>query len=116
MTENKKTVQRYLDGFNRSDHEQILSCLTEDVEWEMPGAFHHVGKRAFDKEIENDAFVGRPTITTTRMVEENDVVVAEGRVRAKRKDGSVLNAVFCDVFAMTNARIKRLTTYLAEVK
>ena len=116
MTENKKTVQRYLDGFNRSDHEQILSCLTEDVEWEMPGAFHHVGKRAFDKEIENDAFVGSPTITTTRMVEENDVVVAEGQVRAKRKDGSVLNAVFCDVFAMTNARIKRLTTYLAEVK
>jgi len=116
MTENKKTVERYLDGFSKSDHEQILSCLTEDVEWEMPGAFHHVGKRAFDKEIENDAFVGRPTITTTRMVEENDVVVAEGQVRAKRKDGSVLNAVFCDVFAMTNARIKRLTTYLAEVK
>ena len=116
MTENKKTVERYLDGFSKSDHEQILSCLTEDVEWEMPGAFHHVGKRAFDKEIENDAFVGSPTITTTRMVEEDDVVVAEGQVRAKRKDGSVLNAVFCDVFAMTNGRIKRLTTYLAEVK
>jgi len=49
------------------------------------------------------------------MVEENDVVVAEGQVQAKRKDGRVLNAVFCDVFAMTNARIKRLTTYLAEV-
>ena len=116
MTENKKTVERYLDGFNKSDHAQILSCLTEDVEWEMPGAFHLVGKHAFDKEIENDAFVGRPIITTTRMVEENDVVVAEGQVRAKRKDGGVLNAVFCDVFAMTNARIRRLTTYLAEVK
>ena len=116
MTENKKTVERYLDGFSKSDHEQILSCLTEDVEWEMPGAFHHVGKHAFDKEIENDAFVGSPTITTTRMVEEDDVVVAEGQVRAKRKDGSVLNAVFCDVFAMTNGRIRRLTTYLAEVK
>jgi len=54
MTENKKTVERYLDGFRKSDHEQILSCLTEDVEWEMPGAFHLVGKVAFDKEIEND--------------------------------------------------------------
>jgi uncharacterized protein len=116
MTENKKIVERYLDGFRKSDHEQILSCLTEDVEWEMPGAFHLVGKREFDKEIENDAFVGSPTITTTRMVEENDVVVVEGRVRAKRKDGGVLNAVFCDVFAMSNARIRRLTTYLAEVK
>ena len=116
MTENKRTVERYLDGFNKSDHEQILSCLTEDVEWEMPGAFHLVGKHAFDKEIENDAFVGKPAITTTRMVEENDVVVAEGQVRAKRKDGGVLNAVFCDVFVMTDARIRRLTTYLAEVK
>jgi uncharacterized protein len=116
MTENKKTVERYLDGFRKSDHEQILSCLTEDVEWEMPGAFHLVGKPAFDKEIENDAFVGRPTITTARMVEENDVVVVEGQVRAKRKDGGVLNAVFCDVFVMSSARIRRLTTYLAEVK
>ena len=116
MTENKNIVERYVDGFNRSDHEQILSCLTEDVEWEMPGAFHLVGKHAFDKEIENNAFVGSPTITITRMVEENDVVIAEGQVRVKRKDGGFLNAVFCDVFVMTNARIKRLTTYLAEVK
>ncbi len=50
MTENKRTVERYLDGFNKSDHEQILSCLTEDIEWEMPGRFHLVGKGAFDKE------------------------------------------------------------------
>jgi len=116
MTENKKIVERYLDGFRKSDHEQILSCLTEDIEWEMPGVFHLVGKRAFDREIENDGFVGSPTITTTRMVEENDVVVVEGQVRAKRKDGGVLNAVFCDVFVMSSARIRRLTTYLAEVK
>ena len=116
MSENKSTVERYLEGFRRSDHAQILSCLTDDVEWEMPGAFHLVGKPAFDKEIENDAFVGRPTITTIRMVEENDVVVVEGRVQAKRRDGGMLDAVFCDVFVMSNARIRRLTTYLAEVK
>jgi len=105
-----------MDGFRKSDHEQILSCLTDDIEWDMPGVFHLVGKEAFDKEIENDAFLGSPTITIIRMVEENDVVIAEGKVRVKKKDGGFLNAVFCDVFVMTNARIKRLTTYLAEVK
>lgn len=115
VSENKATVERYLEGFRKSDHALILSCLTEDVEWEMPGAFHLVGKLAFDKEIENDAFVGSPTITTTRMIEERDVVVVEGRVRATRRDGGVLHAVFCDVFVMTDARIRRLTTYLAEV-
>jgi ketosteroid isomerase-like protein len=116
VTENKKTVEKYMDGFKQSDHEVILSCLTDDVEWSMPGAFHLVGKGAFDKEIENDAFVGSPAITITRMVEENDVVVAEGTVRVKKKDGGFLNAVFCDVFAMEKEKIKRLTSYLVELK
>lgn len=85
MTENKKTVDRYMEAFRRTDHAQILSCLTDDVEWLIPGAFHARGKEAFDKEIENDAFTGHPAITVDRLTEENDVVVAEGSVRAQRK-------------------------------
>jgi ketosteroid isomerase-like protein len=112
MSENKKIVEKYIDGFRKSDHEQILSCLTDDVEWEMPGAFHLSGKDAFDKEIENPAFVGGPTITIIRYIEEDDFVVVEGSVQAQRKDGGLLNAVFCDVFAIKNGKIKRLTTYL----
>lgn len=112
MSENKSTVARYLDGFNKTDHQQILSCLTDDVEWLIPGMFHITGKEAFDKEIENDAFVGHPTITTIRLVEECDVVVAEGTVRVEKKAGGFLNAVFCDVFEMQHAKIKKLTTYL----
>ena len=115
-TANTTTVERYMDGFRTSDHAKILSCLTDDVVWDTPGAFHLVGKDAFDKEIENDAFVGRPTIVVTRMVEENDVVVAEGSVRVQRKDGGFLIAVFCDVFTLVNGRIKHLTSYLTEVK
>jgi ketosteroid isomerase-like protein len=116
MTENKRTVEKYMDGFRKSDHEMILSCLTDDIEWEMPGAFHLIGKEAFDNEIENDAFVGSPTITITRMTEENDVVVAEGSVRTQRKAGGFLSAVFCDVFVMQRGKIKRLITYFVEVK
>jgi ketosteroid isomerase-like protein len=116
MTENKKTVEQYLEGFRRSDHDMILSCLTEDVVWDMPGAFHHEGKAAFDGEIENPAFVGKPVITLIRMVEEDDVVVAEGKVQAQWKEGGILNGVFCDVFEMTDGKIHRLTTYMAEVK
>jgi len=105
-----------MDAFTRSDHADILSCLTDDVEWVIPGVFHVTGKVAFDKEIENDAFVGRPTIHVTRMTEEHDVVVAEGGVRAARREGAPLNAVFCDVFEMRDAKIRRLTSYLMETK
>jgi uncharacterized protein len=109
---NKHTVQTYMQAFGRTDHAAILACLTDDVEWIIPGMFHIKGKAAFDKEIENDAFTGSPTITVTRLVEENDVVVAEGAVRAARKDGGLLNAVFCDVFEMKDSKIRRLISYL----
>jgi ketosteroid isomerase-like protein len=115
MTPNKQTVQHYMDAFNRTDHAEILSCLTDDVEWLIPGAFHTTGKSEFDKQIEGEAFTGHPSIQVTRMVEENDVVVAEGNVRAARKDGGTLHAVFCDVFVMRNAKIAHLTSYLMEV-
>jgi ketosteroid isomerase-like protein len=115
MSPNKQTVQKYMDAFTRSDHTEILSCLTDDVEWLIPGAFHIKGKIDFDKEIENDAFVGRPTIHVTRMIEEDDVVVAEGTVRSARKDGGRLNAVFCDVFVMQNSKIRHLTSYLMDL-
>ena len=68
------------------------------------------------RSIENDAFVGGPVITETRMTEENDVVVVEGTVQATKRDGGVLNLMFCDVFEMREAKIRRLTSYLMEVK
>ena len=116
MTENKKTVEKYMDGFNKSDHKQILSCLTEDVEWILPGIFHHIGKDAFDKEIKNPAFEGKPVIVVTRTIEENSIVITEGTVRAKKKDAEYINLVFCDVFEMKDGLIKKLTSYLMKVK
>jgi ketosteroid isomerase-like protein len=116
MSRNKKTIEKYMDGFRKSDHEEILSCLDDDVEWVIPGMFHIKGKDAFDREIENPVFVGRPTISVTRMTEEDNVVVAEGRVQCARRDGGFLNAVFCDVFVLQDAKIKHLTSYLMEVK
>jgi ketosteroid isomerase-like protein len=115
MTQNKETVATYMDGFRKSDHELILSCLTDDIEWELPGIFHIFGKESFDKEIENEAFVGRPTIIVTRMIEENNVVVAEGKVMATKREGSIFNAVFCDVFDMEDMKIKRIISYLNQI-
>jgi ketosteroid isomerase-like protein len=116
LTDNKRTVTEYMEGFRRSDHQRILACLTEDVEWEIPGAFHLRGQEAFDHEIENEAFVGSPDIIVDRLTEENDVVVAEGRVRARRKGGELFRLRFCDVFLMHQGKIRHLISYLMEVK
>ncbi len=115
MTTKKAVVDRYIEGFRRGDHELILSCLTDDVTWEMPGFFELHGKAAFDDEIENDAFEGTPTITIDRLIEEGDAVVAIGAVRAPMKNGATLEAVFCDVFTFVGDKIHRLETYQVNV-
>lgn len=115
MTENKQTVVKYMEAFSRTDHEAILSCLTDNVIWELPGYYHLIGKAAFDGAIENDAFVGSPAITVTRMVEEGNLVVAEGTVQSKRKDGGTLRIVFCDMFHMEGGKIRQLTSYIMDI-
>src|SRR5690606_36496095 len=107
-TENETTVEKYIEGFRISVHLMILDCLTEDVVWKMPGVYTHNGKEEFDKEIENVNFVGSPTIQIKRLVEENDLVIAEAAVQGRMKNGNSLDAVFCDVFEMTGGKIGSL--------
>lgn len=113
-TVNKQTVERYLDGFRLTDREQILSCLTDDVEWVLPGAFHARGRHEFAMHIVDEGFAGQPEIAISRLIESHDVVVAEGSVRAPKTDGTAMELVFCDVFDMRNGKIRRLVSYLME--
>ena len=65
---------------------------------------------------ENEAFEGSPRITVTRLIEENDIVVAEGTVEARKRGGEPLNLRFCDVFTMQAGKIRHLVSYLMEVR
>jgi uncharacterized protein len=111
VTDRKRIVERYIEGFRTGDHEMILGCLTDDVEWEMPPLFSLSGIEPFEGAIENDATPGLPDIQLTRLVEEGDVLVAEGAVQAAIRDGGRLDALFCDVFHFRGDKICRLVTY-----
>jgi ketosteroid isomerase-like protein len=114
LTLNTRTVDAYMDAFRHTDRPRILACLADDVEWVIPGMFHTRGKAAFAEHIVDDGFSGQPDITVTRMLESDDVVVAEGSVRAPRADGGAMHVVFCDVFEMRDGLICRLTSYLMQ--
>ena len=60
MTPNKRTIETYMDGFRKTDRSQILSCLTDDVEWVIPGAFHVRGKDDFAKHIVDEGLPATP--------------------------------------------------------
>ena len=96
-----RVVETYIEGFRTGDHEAILACLTDDVTWEMPPYFALSGKSAFDDAIENEASPGPPDIQLTRLVEEGDVVVAEGAVQAALKAGAA--STRCSATSSTSA-------------
>lgn len=115
MSERKQHVETYFEGFRRGDHELILGCLTDDVAWDLPGHAHLRGKVAFDGEIENEAFEGRPKLTIDRLVEEGDAVVAIGAGEATRKGGAVMRFAYCDVFTFAGEKISRVESYVVPI-
>jgi ketosteroid isomerase-like protein len=50
------------------------------------------------------------------MIEQGNVVMAEGSVRTQKRDGGEVRLRFCDVFVMEAGKIKRLTSYLTDFK
>jgi uncharacterized protein len=116
MSQNKKTVQTYLDGFRKNDHAQILSCLTDDIEWTVFGAFHLRGKGAYDDAIEAPGFAGPPTLDVVRMVEEGDVVMAELTGAVTRDNGEVMRMSMAEVFVMRDGKIAERRAWVIELK
>ena len=111
-----ETVETYLDGFRKNDHAQILSCLTDDIEWTVFGAFHLTGKQAYDNAIEGPGFAGPPRLEVVRMVEEGDVVMAELTGSATRDTGEVMRMSMAEVFVMRNGKIAERRAWVIELK
>ena len=116
MSQNKQTVETYLDGFRKNDHAQILSCLTDDIEWTVFGAFRLTGKLAYDDAIEGPGFVGPPRLEVVRMVEEGDVVMAELVGSATRDTGEVMRMSMAEVFVMRDGKIAERRAWVIELK
>ena len=115
-TVRKRIAERYFEGFRRSDHQAILGLLTDDVVWEIVGYSRHEGKAAFDREIENENFVGSPTLTVERLVEGGDTVMATGLGAGALKAGGDFHFAFCTVLTFSGDKIRRVESYVIPLK
>ncbi|WP_329303433.1 nuclear transport factor 2 family protein [Streptomyces sp. NBC_00659] len=116
MSENKRTVETYLNGFRKNDHAQILSCLTDDIEWTVFGGFHLTGKEAYDAAIEGPGFVAPPRLEVVRMVEEDDVIMAELTGTVMRETGEPMRMSMAEVFRMRDGKICERRAWVIELK
>ncbi|MFC3370899.1 nuclear transport factor 2 family protein [Glutamicibacter protophormiae] len=113
---NKETVEKYIDGFNKNDHTQILACLTEDIVWTVFGNFRLTGKQADDAAIENEDFTGYPVLRIVRMVEEDDTAMAEIHGETHRATGEQLRMAMGEVFVMRDGLICERRAFVINIE
>jgi len=111
-TRNKEIIRKLNRGFEADDTEAILSCLADDVRWDVAGFFTAMGKEEYRKQIHNDNFQGAPAITIKNEIAEGNFVAVEGSVECKMKDGSIFKAFFHNTYRLENEKVKAMTSYL----
>jgi ketosteroid isomerase-like protein len=117
MSQNIETVNKYLHGFRKNDHAQILACLTDDIEWTVYGAFHLRGKEAYDKAIDGaPEFIDPPQLDVVRMVEQGDVVMAELTGIVKRAAGGEMRLSMAEVFVLRGGLIAERRAWVIELR
>jgi ketosteroid isomerase-like protein len=108
---NKEIVRTINKGFEDDDVEKILSCLADDVRWEVANVFTAIGKEEFRKQIRNENFYP-PIITIKNEIAEGNFVAVEGSVESKMKDGGIFRAFFHNTYRIENSKIKVMISYL----
>ena len=114
-TTNKQVVRKLNRAFEADDVETILSCLADDISWNVPGHFTCKGKQEFKSQIHNDAFEGAPTITIKNEIAEGDYLAVEGSVTSKLKGGAAFNAVFHNTYLLKDGKVKAMTSYVVPI-
>ena len=112
QAKNKEVIRKLNKGFEQDDTDAILSCLADDVRWELPGVFTATGKEEYRSQIHNDAFEGAPVITIKNEIAEGNQVAVEGSVECKMKNGIIFKAYFHNTYTLENEKVKEMTSYL----
>ncbi|SKB07531.1 nuclear transport factor 2 family protein [Aeromicrobium choanae] len=110
-----EVLDRYMDGFRRSDHAMVLGCLTDDVVWRVHGLRTTNGQAEFDDEIENPDFEGSPELTVNRTIEAGEVIVITGTGVGHHRQAGRFAFVFSDVFTFRAGLIAEVDSYVVPV-
>lgn len=115
MTAQTQLVDRYMDGFRRSDHHAILECLTDDVVWHIHGLRTTNGKAEFDDEIANPAFEGSPQLSVERTIETAGVVVTTGTGVGHHREAGPFQFAYNDIFNFRDGLIAQVDSYVVPI-
>jgi uncharacterized protein len=114
-TENGHTIAGMYEAFGRGDVEHVLEQIDPDVEWieTEAGNLPINGRSASREEVPQNVFAKVPEHFETfelrpeLWIEAGDDVVVTGRVRARTRSGTELDAPYAHVFSFRDGKVSR---------
>ena len=115
ITENKSIVEKVNKSFDDNNTEAFLACCADDMTWIMPGDKTYSGKESI-RQMMNNITCEAPHFAVRNIVAENDMVMCNGSMVMKDKEGNDQDYVFCDVYHFKEQKIDELTSYIIKQK
>jgi ketosteroid isomerase-like protein len=113
---NKAIVEKVNASFAEGNMEGFLSFCAEDVKWTMVGEKSVRGKGSIREWMSSMGDSEPPKFTVDNIVSEGDVVVANGEMTMKDKDGNTGSYSYCDFYRFTDGRISELISYVVKTE
>ncbi|MDX6637206.1 MAG: uncharacterized protein QOJ01_717 [Solirubrobacterales bacterium] len=114
-TENGRTIAGMYEAFGRGDVEQVVAQIAPEVEWIESDAKGMPARGRFStpQEVLEGVFASVPQnferfkLLPEHWIETDDDVVVTGRVEARTRAGTDLNAPFAHVFTLRHGKVTR---------
>jgi ketosteroid isomerase-like protein len=108
--QHKATLQRANAAITAGDHEGFLACCHDDVVWTTVGEGSLRGKAAVRQWMQEN-YLEPPQFTVTRLIAEDDHVVALGTIEVVT-DGVATTHAYCDVWRFRDGRMAELRAFV----
>ena len=111
---NKQTVEKVNDGLAKNDPEVFLSNCRDDVKWNMVGDDTRTGVETIRTWMKSMGDMEPPKFTVDNLIGEGNVVVANGDMTMRNKEGKDESYSYCDVYNFQDGKIAELTSYVVK--
>lgn len=113
---NKEVVEKVNAAFAEGSVEGFLTHCSEDIVWTMIGEEKRSGKKVIRDWMSSMEGQEPPKFTVDNLLADGDLVVANGDMTMKDKDGKIEPYSYCDIYRFSDANITELTSYVVKTQ
>ena len=114
MINKKDVLLKANEAVSKGDNEGFLSHCTESIEWVFEGHTTIRGKESLRKWM-GENYATPPQFHVTRLIEDDEFVVAMGTISLKDKTGVVGEYSYCDVWEFDEGKMAKLNAFVLEL-